>query len=422
MSSQKKKHLDNQTVTEYTAKLWKYRQVNQGPEPFRDIRSRAVESQGVNIKAAAIRGKKHCHDGKNRDDWFEIAMVGEWAILAAADGAGSCPFSRIGARACCRAAVSILKADLELFQHALPDLEKDLAEPLDSPKLRKAASLLAQYLQGAMASGYHAIEKTYQKRKVLPNFSAAIGRNITIQDFSSTLLVTIIIPVQIDGNREEVVFTCQIGDGLIVSFDKSKEEDAFCVLGAKQTGDFLGETRFLGPDTILQEELARNTTLSRRPMDHLFLMTDGVADDYYPEKDGLFRLYLDLYWNGVLKEEGMELEKEADTFGLAPIFYPSIRQPENPVGLFYTKKIQKRTGKMVQDLFQDRMKIKKAMDHNFMAFDQEQVQDKTELEYWLENYVERGSFDDRTLVVWSRKNVQNQERRKTTWNELQKRY
>lgn len=395
--------LDNDIVTEYTSALWHYKPVKDGPEPFRDKLVQKMESQTGVLTGASIRGKKHCHDGKNRDDWFETSFLGEWTIIAVADGAGSRPFSRIGARSACKAVIRTLKSELELIKKMIPDIEKQLQLSMDSLDFRAMASLLAEHLQNSIVVAAQAVEESFEKRKNQIQFEEALSHPISIEDFASTLLVALLIPIRTQEVQEEFVLTCQIGDGLIVSFGEKDEGEFFKLLGQAETGEFCGETRFLRKgEAVSKGNLRKKTRVSRRKISYLMVMTDGVSDDYYPEKEGIMRIYLDLLWNGIVEENKAE-DEEWGKEEIEPYFYLCMKNPAIKTGLFYSRRIQKKTGLDFQQLFKKRLALRKKIEEEFSCLEIWQKKEDERLAFWLDNYVERGSFDDRTLVIWHKK-------------------
>ncbi len=73
------------------------------------------------------------------------------------------------------------------------------------------------------------------------------------------------------------------------------------VLGTPDSGDYSGETDFLTSRRQLDPaNLQRKTFGFCGPLRALLVMSDGVADDYFPAAPGMARLYADLVLNGVL--------------------------------------------------------------------------------------------------------------------------
>ncbi|HAS78457.1 MAG TPA: hypothetical protein DCS38_01760, partial [Ruminococcus sp.] len=132
-----KKPLSNTEVTQHTASLWKYQPVNPDePETNEEYIINSLHLPYADIIGASVRGKKHKHDGSDRDDWFEIRDIGEIAVIAVSDGAGSKKFSGIGAKVSCKAAVEAAEK-LVMKLHSDGNYEKtieNISAPLNSPE------------------------------------------------------------------------------------------------------------------------------------------------------------------------------------------------------------------------------------------------------------------------------------------------
>jgi hypothetical protein len=211
--------------------------------------------QGWRLYGASRRGRSHAHEGKYRDDYFQMAVQGEWHIVAVADGAGSARLSRVGAHVAVEAAVSTLKDELSKFGQ---DADANSA-------LRRAL--------------WHALDEARNKLSQVP-----CERSIELRDLATTLLLLVHRPAD-----QHLVAVGQVGDGLIAGQD---EGNAISVLGTPERGEYAGETQFLTHITgmkALEDRVAAPASLVQAP--RLFLvMTDGVADDFDPPARELPRL------------------------------------------------------------------------------------------------------------------------------------
>jgi len=80
-----------------------------------------------------------------------------------------------------------------------------------------------------------------------------------------------------------------------------------------------------------------------------------------------------------------------------PIEYPWVNDGDVKYALQYAKNVLTETGMTLEQLWADKYAQKKA---SLASFDIVYDKDKAEmLKIWLDNYVERGSFDDRTLLI-----------------------
>ncbi|MCH5194064.1 MAG: protein phosphatase 2C domain-containing protein [Oscillospiraceae bacterium] len=391
--------LTDRDVTAHTAALWKYKPVPESPEPYPESICAGESSDGFEVLAASVRGKKHKHEGSNRDDAFAFDFCGGAVIAAVSDGAGSKPLSRIGAKFACDAVLNYAKIRMTAIERDIPDYKKALGKAFDDPDFGRVCSELAGMLRDSCAEAYSAVEAAYEKRKDLPEFEQALGRKPEIKDFSCTLLISVVIPVETANGREYLTAALQIGDGMIASYDENADfGSALVILGAADSGGFAGETEFITTEQMRSpDSLMSRTKIRRGKMTCLMLMTDGVADDYYPNDPQLLRLVLDLRLNGIKRitvdgDSGITDIKIPD-----PTEYPWVNDSDVRYALQYTKGVLSESGLTLEQLWKNRGLQEKSC---LKAFDI--VHEKTPkdmLQVWLDNYVERGSFDDRTLLI-----------------------
>lgn len=80
-----------------------------------------------------------------------------------------------------------------------------------------------------------------------------------------------------------------------------------------------------------------------------------------------------------------------------PLVYPWVNDQNVKIPIQYTNRILESTGLTLEDLWKDPTAL------NLARLELEENEKNTDpsekLKIWLDNYVERGSFDDRTLVV-----------------------
>ncbi len=394
--------LSNHDITSHTAGLWKYNVIPEIPERFPEYVNNYEKTNSAEVIAARVRGKKHKHDGSNCDDWYEYKFIGSWTVAAVADGAGSKPLSRIGAKESCLAVVSYLERELSGVKKSAPGFTGDLGLAFDNPVFTSACTRLAAILQGSLNEAFKAVENAYVKRRESQEIFDELQRVPELKDFSATLLAAIIIPVTVDGNNEHIVLAVQIGDGMIATVNKQAVfTDALRILGNADSGSFAGETEFLTSEQMrTTEALMSRTKLQRRKISSVLLMTDGVADDYYPGNPQLLRLYLDLQLNDILKAgDGVsgggygyeELIPE-------PVSYPWVNDSDISYAIQYARNVIDKTGVSLEKLWDSPDIIRRAALKSFgIAHDSNDASEQ--LSVWLDNYVERGSFDDRTLVI-----------------------
>ena len=412
--------MDDEDVLAKTNSLWKYHEIpSEEKEPDRypeylvgaDPQKAGWHPSSVPTVAARVRGKKHKNDGTNCDDWYKVAEWEDIALFAVSDGAGSKRFSRVGAKAACEAALAYLQEELPHFFRQNPEIRANL--DLD-PKGKGYATYvkMAMLADCAVAKGYDGIVAAFDERKEAPQYREVLGRELMLSDFSCTFLLAMVVPLK-SGNA---VFTCQVGDGMIALIRSNQEVSSMLKLMADaDSGDFSGETDFLTSPKIMQRaedgswpELQRRTKMSKTKANVLLLMTDGVADDYYPNDPEIIRLYFDLIVNDIWMyddaeiiqipggAEGASLERAME-FGVKPRSYSWINDPAKKVPLVYAEDVQEKTGASLQQLWENKEDLRNAF--RLMRGKWETQNRDERLKIWLDNYTERGSFDDRTLVV-----------------------
>lgn len=404
-----KKNLSDREVTDYTASLWKYKAVpSEDVVPYRVPECQtdnhtipAYPSGKFQVIAARVRGKKHKHEGSNCDDWFETENTEGIFVSAVSDGAGSKKFSRIGAKAACRRARYFLDARLKNLLKTNPNLREDLSKEITSRVFMDAAGLLASLVQDAVLSARESVEKAYEDRRVDEKYTKIVGRTLELRDFACTLLLTVAVPLEEKG--ETLVISCQVGDGITAAISTEKNfDEAVTLLGVPDSGKFSGETDFLTSSKFaLKENLISRTKLSRKPIDLIFSMTDGVADDYDPNEIHMRRLYFDLLANRILpfpknfKQSGefVPPDKVPD-----PRSYPKLDDSEKRelVPIQYTSELCLEYGLSLEQIWENRgLLLAMAQKIPF----NKNLNPATRLKEWLDNYTIRGSFDDRTLVI-----------------------
>lgn len=407
VAAESKKGLTNKEVTDHTASLWKYLPIpTDEPEPAPEYLQCDTTLPGGRVIAARVRGKKHKHEGTNCDDWFEIANIEDVTFIAVSDGAGSKKFSRIGARESCKASVGYLVSAYGKMLSDIPTLREALRQDLSSNECMEACGRIAGLVQKSVIQAWEAVEAAFYSRATDPAFSKVLKRKLDLKDLSGTLLVAAIIPLNRD-TKEHLIVTCQVGDGMIVSINsKGTFQSSVKLLGVPDSGDFSGETEFLtAPQMKTMESLQKRTKLSRGVTDTVMLMSDGVADDYFPNETQMRRLFFDLLVNGIIEMEDKPADlskltpKEMSIFKRIPdpILYPWVNDKSVTVPIQYTNRICDTVGVSLEELWEDRsilglasLELKEAIPASDMG---------ERLRVWLDNYYERGSFDDRTLVV-----------------------
>jgi len=184
------------------------------------------------------------------------------------------------------------------------------------------------------------------------------------------------------------------------------------LLAIPDTGDFSGETEFLTSRKIDATNISMRTFGTFMPLRALMLMTDGVADDYFPNDPQMKRLYADLVLNQIIniqypgdeavksKLESTNL-KSVDDVANADFCVEVERiteaNPRPTVKLRSAEKFAELLGIDVNELAaQPELLCAGSRAENLLGGDDTP---EKRLEVWLDSYQVRGSFDDRTLAV-----------------------
>ena len=242
--------------------------------------------------------------------------------------------------------------------------------------------------------------EAFEERRTKNEYSKLLGRELEFKDFSGTFLICIAIPVIVEDHKELFAVSCQIGDGIICSVDRNADFDkALRILGQPDSGKYSGETDFLTSESMKRKEtLMTKTKIMRSRTSAIMLMTDGVADDYFPNMPELLRLYLDLELNGVLDIPEQDENSEEKAYTIAsPVSYPWVNDNEQLVAVQYASSVAESAGITTEQLWNDKNLIRKASLESFKTELPETRKDR--LLRWLDNYTQRGSFDDRTLLI-----------------------
>ena len=395
--------LSDAAVLAHTASLWQYHPVptdepDAAPEYMKEERRLGT----ADFIAARVRGKKHKHDGTNCDDWFAAAETGGIAIVAVSDGAGSKRFSRVGARAASEAAAGAIYEQLRTLDAAGAEQRTAFALPTDDAAFVEACAKLSAVLHEGVLAARRAVLAAFYERCGRAAYTKLLGRDITLSDFAATLLVTVVVPVP--ERAELLILSCQVGDGMTCAVNTHAPcGSAVKLMGKPDSGDFSGETDFLTSEAMTDvSNLQRRTLVTRGAYDLVLTMTDGVADDYFNAQE-LHRLYLDLMLNGVLPNvQDNEMFTRDDIEFLRslpqPEAVPWVNDKETRVALHSAEHLCRALGTTQEALWQRAHVLSLAAADTSLK----DVASRAErLKIWLDNYLTRGSFDDRTLALLS---------------------
>lgn len=394
---------------------WRYLPSPVGPEPRPDsVTFSAHLPSGFEVLAARVRGKKHKHEGTHCDDWFEFASVQDWSILALADGAGSKRLSRIGSKISCQRAVQVLTHRLasHRLQHSEQWMPGGVSRPIQpgdrSGYLDPEVVYLQQSLHFAASEALRAVELEAHRLLTDESFLSPAERSkLTLKDFASTLLLAVHCPIPGPSPSTSLVVTCHIGDGMTAVLDT---RFSVKLLGIPDEHEPTGKTEFLTTSHRLNPEfLARRTFVYWGDIKGLFMMSDGVADDYYPMETELLTLFGDLKLNGVLPIQTVEPHQLLNAFNGLPqnvvdqiknlqlaSSYETIAPSPETVYLRSFKELVRKLNLPPAMVLQSPELI-------WLATQSEAPPSgetgEASLRKWLDAYQQRGSFDDRTLMV-----------------------
>jgi hypothetical protein len=228
------------------------------PTPH-EIHDEATLEGPWRLAAASVRGKLHAHRGAWREDAFRHGLAhasdGTYSVVVVSDGAGSVPLSRVGSNLLCQVA-------LDFLCPALTD---------SAPLASDAETLVQRDLPPLRALLVEAATLALQKLR-----EEAINRSRPLSDFSSTLLIL----VRREWNGQQLCAALQSGDGSIALWN---DDNTLTLLGEADHGEHSSETRFLTSGGM-EAELPARVKFSIRPnLCAVAVMTDGVADDFFPE-------------------------------------------------------------------------------------------------------------------------------------------
>ncbi|MCK5696646.1 MAG: protein phosphatase 2C domain-containing protein, partial [Gammaproteobacteria bacterium] len=263
-----------------------------------DSASDSCKTDSAHFIAASVRGRSHAHKGIHREDDITIhCSSSQWSIMAIADGAGSCQYSRRGSELATLCATETLKETLN--DHYGSDLEKIITESLieksDDKKAIKIKQTLGNIYQQTMVKAVHNVALAIQEEVNILNDTGDQKKDnnpICFKDFSTTLLLVAYKPVS-DGY---LIFSFWVGDGVAVIYDKGK---SVTLLGEPDSGEYAGQTRFLDYKLFEDSHIYNRIRIQKvSSMTALILATDGISDAKFDTEKQLSSVeQWDVLWN-----------------------------------------------------------------------------------------------------------------------------
>lgn len=221
------------------------------------------EKQSFIALGGSVRGKYHAHNALHRDDSFHFLISDQWSIIAVADGAGSCRLSRLGAKIAVENAVKFLSE--KLSDYSLSEGE-DLNQPLNEELLP-----LRSFMVDCVIDCRNQLE------------IEANNREISIKDLSTTLLISILKKWK----DRVLIAGIQVGDGAIAILSSN----SITPLSEGDSGEFAGETTFISSKSIDSALPHKVQFTLKEDFKAIALMTDGVADDFFPTDPAMLKLF-----------------------------------------------------------------------------------------------------------------------------------
>lgn len=211
---------------------------------------------GWRLIGASRRGKMHAHKGSFREDAFALGVSEAWQCMIVADGGGSCPLARLGAKL-------VTAVGMSAMQRTVQQQTKSTAND----------ELCRQALTHAIVEVCLALEEKAQTLQV------------PLGHLGTTFLAVMFHAEQ------RVVGVAQIGDGLLAA---EMADGTTVVLAEPDVGPTASATWFLTSkpwqewqNRVVVQQLAHPPRL-------LAAMCDGVADDFIPYDQYLQVLFANL--------------------------------------------------------------------------------------------------------------------------------
>ncbi|MBN2824425.1 MAG: protein phosphatase 2C domain-containing protein [Campylobacterales bacterium] len=243
------------------------------PYPKANEESHYIQTQNAKMLYVSKRGRSHAHVGSFRDDDGVLMHdeVSQWHIVAIADGAGSCKYSRQGSKIAVESSAAFLLDVLKGESGSV--LEEAFIANQTTPS-KELSTTINEHLQKSVISAVHkAIVDIHNEAKASGNAT---------KEYSTTLLLCAYKPTP----KGHLVISFWVGDGVAALYNQGKD---IMLLGSPDGGEFAGQTQFL--DSSIFNDTTR---LAQRikiklvdNLDALILATDGVSDPFFTSDEAL---------------------------------------------------------------------------------------------------------------------------------------
>ncbi len=242
---------------------------------------------GWDVLLASRRGRLHAHRGEHREDAGTVLLYEHGWCAAVADGAGSAPYSRLGA------AIAV---------HTVTRALKDLLQP---PSPRADGVLPAAALHAALLTAASDVQRAMQA------FAERTG--CAPRALRTTLLVAAL--------HHDEIGLLQVGDGGIVWLHNDGRTSQPMQGDA---GEFSGEVAHFLPDTGALARLQQSVLVQPAAgCAAVLLASDGVEDPWYPLPRHAATLYQQL-------QHGVSAE-HATAAGVSPARSTAVLNALDPV-------------------------------------------------------------------------------------------
>lgn len=246
------------------------------------------------VIAASCRGRSHANVSKPRDDYFKFESdpSSEWNVFAVSDGAGSSKYSRKGAEIVCETMVNEFLA-LFSSQEIVSFFANNEAFFAEWKGNFVALTKEGQYKQqnefrqkhGLDALIYRIVYKAYANIfEEAKNKTASLGENVKIREYHATALFVAVKKFSFG----YFLISFWIGDGGLALYNWNNTSRVL-VLGAPDTGEYAGQTRFLTMQTEISEPLVAQRThfVFADDFESIIMASDGVTDPFFPSDNSV---------------------------------------------------------------------------------------------------------------------------------------
>lgn len=233
-----------------------------------DVYQQTATFSDCALVGVSDRGRSHAHKGLHRDDDLRIMAndANGWVVFAAADGAGSAPYSRKGAELVCMHGTRALHESLSgVYGEQLETLYEQ--DPNNIARLNEA-------FQVTMVKAVHSAAKAIQ---------AEVDQDdaLSTKMFSTTLMLCAVKKVP-DGC---LILSFWVGDGAAVALHK---DGRVTLLGSPDSGEYAGQTRFLDNRMFHDQSVYHRVHLTKvSDLSAVVLATDGITDPKFPSESAL---------------------------------------------------------------------------------------------------------------------------------------